>query len=234
MSTIEDRYAELTALHHEFMRALTADPKPLCKAAFFVRHGIEFNRGLQTPSATSGGHELLLYLNKTEQKKRVPGQEFPNGKTPKEVCSSLISRHAADWDGPYQINFRYDRNSKGIWSGFYSIETSAQRRDIIAGRAPYVEAIADALRKTWPPNIVERFLSYGSVGNDPGPKVIDTEKSGDYERRDAEPELRSAWEALADYLKSRGVRYIYTGSFSLAKPTARLRDGDNAKVVYGM
>jgi hypothetical protein len=176
----------------------------------------------------------LLYLNKTEQKKRVPGQEFPKGKTPKEVCSTLISRHAADWDGPYQINFRYDRNSKGIWSGFYSIETSAQHRDIVAGRAPYDDAIADALRKSWPPNMASRFLSYGSVGNDPGPKVVETQKSGDYERIDADPTLQSAWEALAEYLKGRGVRYIYTAKFSLSKPTARLRDGDNAQVIYSM
>ena len=234
MSTIDERYPELTELHHEFMRALTADPKPLCKSAFFWYQGIEFDRSASKPSATSRGHELLLYLNKTEQKKRVPGQGFPKGKTPKEVCSTLISRHAADWDGPYQINFRYDRSSKGIWSGFYSIETSAQHRDIVAGRAPYDEAIADALKKSWPPNIVERILDYGSVGNDPGPKVIDTEKSGDYERRDAEPALRSAWEAVADYLKSRGVRYVYHGEFSLAKPTARLRDGDNARVLYSV
>jgi hypothetical protein len=44
MSTIDDRYPELTELHHEFMRALTADPKPLCKSAFFLRYGIEFDR----------------------------------------------------------------------------------------------------------------------------------------------------------------------------------------------
>jgi hypothetical protein len=234
MSTIDERYPELTELHHEFMRALTADPKPLCKSAYFWYQAIEFNRSPRKPSATSRGHELLLYLNKTEQKKRVPGQEFAKGKTPKEVCSTLISRHAADWDGPYQITFRYDRNSKGIWSGFYGIETSAQHRDIVAGRAPYDDAIADALRKSWQPNMASRFLSYGSVGNDPGPKVIETQKSGDYERIDAAPALQSAWEALAEYLKGRGVRYIYHAKFSLSKPTARLRDGDNAQVIYSM
>jgi len=234
MSTIDERYSELTELHHEFMRALTHDPKPLCKSAFFVRYGINFDREAREPSATAGGHELLLYLNKTEQKKRVPGQEFAKGKTPKELCSALISRHAADWDGPYQINFRYDRNSKGIWSGSYSIETSAQHRDLVAGRAPYIEAIADALKKTWPPQIVERYLTYGSQGNDPGPKVIDTQKSGDYERLDAEPAVKAAWEELAKYLKGKGVRHIYTATFSLGKPSARLRDGDNAKLVYGV
>ena len=232
MSTIDERYPELKELHHEFLRALTADPKPQYKAAFLWYQGIQFDRDPQEPSATTRGHEALLYLNKTEQMKRVPGQAFAKGKTPKEVCSALISRHAADWDGPYQINFRYERNSKGIWSGFYSIETSAQHRDIVSGRAPYDLAIADALKRGWQPDMDRRHLDYGSVGKDPGPKMIDTRKSGDHDRLDADPPLQAAWEALVEYLKGRGVRYIYWGSFSLGKPTSRLRDGDNARVTY--
>ena len=184
MSASTDRYPELTTLHHEFLRALTADPEPQRNAAYLWYQGIVFSRDAGNPSATARGHEGLRYLHVTQQGKTVPGQNFVKGQTPAEVLSGLISRNAADWDGPYQINFRYDRSSDGVWAGFYSIETSAQHRDIVAGRAAIDLRIAAALKAGWQPDIDERMLTYGSKGDDPGPKVIDTRKSGGSERID--------------------------------------------------
>jgi len=232
MTTIGDRYPELNDLHHEFMRALSEDPAPKFPDAFLWYQGIDFGRDPLKPSARCRGHAQLTYLNVTAEAGKVPGQQFAPDKAPPKVCTELISRHAADWQGPYQINFRYTRNSEGIWSGFYSIETSAQHRDIVAGRAGFDKLIAEALKAGWEPNLVERILTYGSVGEDPGPKMINTRKSGAYERLDADPKLQEAWKATVNYLKGQGARQIYNAKFKLTKPTGRLRDGDNAEIFY--
>jgi hypothetical protein len=231
MATIEDHYPELTELHLEFMRALANDPEPPFNSAYLWYQGLQFERDGRQPSATSRGHEALCYLDVTEQKKKVPGQTFPPGKSPKEVCSTLISRHAADWQGPYQINFRYDRNAQGVWSGFYSVETSAKHRDIVAGRTEYDNAIAAALKNNWDDDTQARRLVLGSLG--PEPKlVVRRNKGPDYLEPD--PALRQAWDSLAEYLKGHGVRYIYVVDYTLTKPTSRLREGDNLKLIYSV
>jgi hypothetical protein len=39
---------------------------------------------------------------------------------------------------------------------------------------------------------------------------------------------------LIEYLKSSGVRDVYSARFKLTKPTGRLRDGDTAEVFYSL
>lgn len=236
MSTIADRYPELTELHHEFMRALSEDRAPKHDSAFLWYQAIEMDRDPLKPSARCRGHEQLTYLNVTAEGGKVPGQRFATGKSPKELCTALISRHAADWDGPYQINFRYNRNSEGVWSGFYSIETSAQHRDILAGRAEFDKAIAAVLKDQtpWDTQLAARRLEYGSVGEDPGPNLILRKKKGPSERLPADPALKAAFDALVEYLKSKGVKDLYYVSYTLTKPTARLYEGDNMQVSYSV
>jgi hypothetical protein len=231
MTTIGERYPELTQLHHEFTRALSEDPAPKFPDAFLWYQGIDFERDPLKPSARTRGHEHLTYLNFTAGGGKVPGQQFAPDKTPPKICSNLISRHAADWEGPYQINFRYTRSSEGIWSGFYSVESSAQHRDIVAGRAECDRQIGDALRASWGPDVQSLLLDYGSLGEDPGPRLI-TRRPGGTERVAAPAPIQAAWQTLDGYLKSRGVKQLYNASYKLMKPNSRLRDGDNVQLIY--
>jgi len=230
MSAIADRYPELTALHHEFMRALSQDPEPQYGAAYLWYQGLEFKRSDRKPSATSRGHEQLHYLNGAEQGKRVPGQNFPKAGTPKEVCSALISQGAADWEGPFQINFRYDRNAEGVWSGGYSIETSAKHREIVAGRTEYDDAIAAALNANWDDDTQARRLSF--VSGDKNGLFLMVRRAKGTEYLELDPPLQQAWDALVAYLKGHGVRHIYVVNYKLTKPTSRLREGDNMQLIY--
>jgi hypothetical protein len=232
MPKVERSYPELDKLDKEFLRALGADKKSKARKAMLWYQGIEFDRDSTKPSATCRGHELLNYM-KISETDEVPGQKFPKGKTPPEVCTELISKNAGDWNGPYQINFRYDRDSKGVWSGGYTIETSAQHRDIVAGRRDFDKAIEEALRADWKKDIQQRMLSWGSDNDDPGPKRLTRRESGS-ERVDATGELKEAWDELIEYLKSSGVRDVYSARFKLTKPTGRLRDGDSAEVFYSL
>ncbi len=236
MSITDDRYPELNELHQEFMRALKNDPAPKRNAAFLWYQGIVMERDPAKPSARCRGHEQLSFLNGTAEAGVVPGQQFAPGKGPKEVCTEVISRHAANWEGPHQINFRYDRNAEGLWSGFYSIETSSHHRDILAGRAEYDKKIAAALKLDvpWEANIEQRRLEYGSVGDDPGPNLIVRKKTGPSERTPADGALKDAFDALVGYLKSQKVRNVYYVSYGLKKPNARLVEGDNMQVIYSV
>src|SRR5688572_16797636 len=106
MARVEQSYPELDKLDKEFLRALGADKKPKSKKAMLWYQGIEFDRDSKKPSATCRGHERLNYMQISDLDE-VPGQKFPKGKTPAEICTEIISKNAGDWNGPYQINFRY-------------------------------------------------------------------------------------------------------------------------------
>jgi hypothetical protein len=236
MTTIGDRYPELTTLHQEFMRALAADKKPQSDHAYLWYQGIDFDRNKRKPSATTRGTDSLYYLKVDGELRQkgsaVPDQKFAKAKTPKEVCSGLISRHADDWDGPYQINFRYERNSKGIWSGFYSIETSAQHRDTVVGRKEYDAAIAAALGATWEKGTKVRQLMKVQ-GKRPGILlVVENESGTTYSEPD--PALKEAWDNVVGYLKSKGMRELYAVNYELTKPTSRLVEDDTVKLIYSV
>jgi hypothetical protein len=227
-------YPELEAINREFLRALRADPKPMSNSALFWHEGLEFDRNPEAPRVRSRGDAFLLYLREHKGLDEVPGQQFAQDKLPMEVCAAVMTKYAPSPTGPRLITFRYDRSADGRWDGGCSIETQAQYVELVKGRKELDERMAEALRGYFNPGIEAVELLYGLRRWDkPGPKLgLDRGQVKDFV--DVEGELAKTWVDLVDYLSRHGVKHIYNARFTLEKPKSRLRDGQNARILYSL
>lgn len=225
-------YPELDVLHAAFLRALHADPEPATSVADFSYEVLEANRDPASPSARSRGSAFLAYLDGHREVADVPGQEFAPDALPSRVCEALLSRHAASMDGPWALTFRYERGADGRWVGGYTIETSSEHEALVRGRREIDARMADVLRAQWSSGVTRLKLLYGAPSwKDPGPKMV-VMRGTSSEIIAPEPAVLSVWQEFVEYLRSHGFHHLYYADFSLLKPNAKLKEGENVQLRY--
>ncbi len=222
---------ELDEIHQRFLDALSSDQDPPSTVALFWHEAISVKRAPDAPDAITRGTTRLKYFDGPSMVRDVPSLNFPEDKRPFAVCERLIKQGAATYEGPRMISFRYDRESTG-WVGGYSVETSAQYRDLVVGRAEIDARLVDALRSKWKKGLTNLALVYGVHGwKEWGPK-LKLSKGFAAELLDPSPEILEPWNELVAYMTSHGVKHIYYASIAIDKPTAKPREGEGIQFQY--
>lgn len=226
-------HPELDELNDAFLRMLRADPKPQSNAALLWHELLQVYPESSAVRVRSRGDACLLYVQGHVSLDEVPGRNFGDGKRPMEVCERVMARLADSPECPHFIAFRYDRSPEGLWSGEGRIETQQQYQELVAGQKPYADKLTEALRGRFAPGVVSVGLTYGlRRWEQPGPQLrVDT---GELAWSEPDGEVKAAWDELVAYLKSQGIRHLYSAELRLDKPKARLRAGDNIKLRYSV
>ena len=233
MAIVPSRYPELDSIDAVFKKALKKGKSPKSNMARFWYEAIEFDRNPEKPSARARGDTSLRYFDGEEGYHvlgEVPGQSFKD-KPPQVTCAALIGRMAASWDGPKRITFFYRRDEGGAWQGGYTIETSAENRDLVEARKPLHDRIATALQHYFAPGTERVALLYGLQSwEEPGPKL--GIRKEEMEFRDLPADLAALLEELRELLRRHGFPHLYRAQYSIKKPNDRLREGDNIILEY--
>ena len=222
---------ELDEIHQPFLGALSNDANAPSTVALFWHEAISMKRDPAAPDAVTRGPTRLKYYDGPSMVRDVPGLDFPEDKRPFAVCERLIKRGAATYEGPRSISFRYDRESTG-WVGGYSVETSAQYRDLVVGRAAIDARLVDALRPKWKKGLTNVALVYGVHGwKEWGPK-LKLSKGFQAELSDPPLEILEPWNELVAYMTSHGMKHLYYASIAIDKPSAKPREGEGIQLQY--
>lgn len=215
-----------------FVSALRADHAPLSPLALFWFEATAFKRVPENPSAISRGTAFLHYQKGGRKLKDVPGQDFPLDRLPTRVCQQLISEHAASWEGPRSLSFRYELTESG-WVGGGAWESSATYRDLVVSRVNLDERMAEALASLWVPGTLELHVQYGTtMKDDPGP-LLRVKSSQGNEARSLPEHVMSVWSEYEPHGQKFGHQHLYSTQMTLKEPGGRLREGDNLYVRYG-
>ncbi len=183
------------------------------------------------PDARTRGAGQLYYISGVSTNVGdVPGVDLPTEKLPDRVCSALIKRDAASWEGPRSISFRYTRLHDG-WTGGVSIETSNQYRELIKGRHELDQRLASALVAMVTGDVERVSLLYGVHGwKTPGPKL--KLKRAKVEFVDLPPHILVMWNELVAYMETQGVKNIYYVDITVDDPDAKIREGEGIQIRY--
>lgn len=223
-------YPELDELDAAFRAVLAADPAPLSTMAMLWHEAIAMERDPAAPAARTRGDAFLNYWTGTQRGKEVPGQQFATDKLPHKTCAALLGRHAASWDGPRSVTFRYDLEG-GAWTGGYAIETSNEYRALVRGRAELDARFAAALAAQWAPDVTALGLIFGPKVCNGEPKLkLNRGRAVEFVTPDAT--TLGLWRELISYLHDHGHRHLYYASFALASKTATLSEGNSIQLHY--
>lgn len=226
---VEEVIAEFDGV---FIAALRADMAPAAPLALFWFEGIGFKREAENPSAISRGTAFLHYQKGGRILGDVPNQGFAAERLPTHVCQSLISEHAASWDGPRSLSFRYDLTETG-WTGGGAWESSSTYRELVLSRRALDDEMSDALGALWTPSTLVLSLNYGStMKDDPGPRLrVKTSESNEFQV--LPDHVMNVWRQYEPHGQKFGHHHLYSTQMTLKEPGGRLREGDNLYVRYG-
>ena len=215
-----------------FAAALRADTAPLAPLALFWFEGIGFKREQENSSAISRGTAFLHYQRGGRILGDVPNQGFPIERLPTHVCQQLISEHAASWEGPRSLSFRYDLAETG-WAGGGAWESSATYRELVLTRRALDEEMSEALSSLWTPNTIVLSVNYGTtMKDDPGPRLrVKTSQSNEFQP--LPDHVLEVWSQYEPHGQKFGHRHLYSTQMTLKEPDGKLREGDNLYVRYG-
>lgn len=218
--------------HREFISALQSDEAPLSPLALFWYEIVSVIRDPAKPSAISRGTAFLHYQQGGKKLKEVPGQDFPVERLPARVCQRLLSEHAASWEGPRSLSFRYDRTENG-WAGGGAWESSASYRDQVLSRRELDARMAAILRALWTPETQGIFLNFGTtMTDDPGPRLRIKSSRGN-EFVSLPDAVMEVWLEYERHVQRFGHHHLYSAFMTLDRPDGELSEGRTVTLRYG-